>query len=637
MVPMAPSRLSITLLLPLAFAACGGGDLVLPNEGQAAKVTAVSGDSQTGTILEPAAESLVVRVVDRFGSPVSGVEISWSAQGGGDVAPATVLTGSDGRAATQRLLGAEVGTYGTTAVAVPLPESVVTFTTTAVAAKLVITTQPGPIASSGAAIDPQPVLRLQDPTGAPLARVGVSVTVQIASGSGSLSGATSRESDSEGRVTFTDLAIVGAPGARTLIFAADGYASAISTPVSLGVGAPASVVVSAGDGQSAPAGSAVTVRPAVLVRDAGGTPVAGISVAFAVASGGGSVVGADATTGADGVAAVGGWTLGSATGTNRLTATVAADGVSGNPLTFTATAIPGSASAAKSSMDVAPRTIPASQGSGISVVTLIVRDAAGNPIPGQTVTLTATGDAVSLTQPGPTDASGTTTGRFSSTSSGDHDITAVTGGVTLGTKTVTVTPGPVVPARATAEVPAGAAGVETVVTVRLQDEFGNPVGGAAAQIAMAVTGANAGANVTVQDAGGGSYQATYTPTQVGLDQLDLRVAGQSVPGSPFTSNVVAGPADPEKTTASVPNGVFAVPLEIIVQVADSKGNPLGRGGDVVTVTPAGVNPLTVVDRGDGSYRAVWTPLTLGTVKVTITLNGTPIKGSPFPTQIRFLR
>ena len=85
------------------------------------------------------------------------------------------------------------------------------------------------------------MLQLQDPSGTPLARGGVAVTVQIASGDGTLHGTTSQQSDATGLVTFTDLTIVGAPGARTLIFAADGYASAISTPVSLGVGAPASV------------------------------------------------------------------------------------------------------------------------------------------------------------------------------------------------------------------------------------------------------------------------------------------------------------------------------------------------------------------------------------------------------------
>ncbi|HKT60756.1 MAG TPA: Ig-like domain-containing protein [Gemmatimonadales bacterium] len=630
------TRLRILLAATLSLAtACGAGDLVLPNEGQPAKVTRISGDLQTGTILTPAAESLVVQVVDRFGNPVGGVSVSWSAEGGGDVSPASVVTGTDGRAATQRILGAQVGSYGTTAVATPLPDAAVTFTTTAVASRLAFESQPGASASSGQPFNPQPVLRLQDPSGAPLARAGVSVTVQIASGDGTLQGTTSRQSDGDGRVTFTDLAIVGGPGARTLIFAADGYAPAISTPVSLGVGAPASVAGSAGDGQSATVGTAVPIPPAVIVRDAGGTPVAGVPVTFEVASGGGSVGGASATTGADGVATVGRWTLGDAAGPNTLKATVGADNVSGNPVTFTATGTPGAASGSRSSVSVSPASIPASSGTSVSVITIVVRDGDGNPIAGQSVTLSATGGGVSLTQPGVTDASGTTTGQLSATVSGDHAVTAVSSGVTLGTKTITVTAGPAALDRSTVNVPTGTAGVETVVTVQLQDGFGNPVTGAAAQLTMTVAGANPGAKVKIEEAGGGMYRAKYTPTKTGTDQLDLRVAGQPLPGSPFTSAVAAGPADAAHTTADVPDrGSFGARIDIVVHAADAFGNPLGRGGDVVVVTPEGSQPIPVTDQGDGSYLATYVLFAFNRVRVAITINGSPIHGSPFTIQVR---
>ena len=631
-------RRSLAFVGLLVLGACGVGDLVLPNEGQPADLDPVSGDRQTGTILEPAHDSLVVRVTDRFGNPVPGIEVAWSADGGGDVSPATAVTGANGRAATQRMLGGQPGTYGTRAVISALPEDVVTFTTTAVAAKLVLLTQPGPIASSGAPIDPQPVLQLADPTGTPLPRPGVSVTVQIASGDGALRGTTSRTTDADGTVAFTDLAIAGPPGARTLIFAASGYAPVTSTPVSLGVGDPAVVAISAGDGQAARVGTQVPVGPAVTVRDAGGTPVAGVPVTFAVASGAGTVTGADATTGADGVATVGSWTLGGTAGTNTLRATVGVGGVAGNPVTFTATGVPGPASPDKSTVSAAPGTIAASQGSAWSTITIVVRDSRGNPLNGQAVTLAATGGGVTLTQPGPTDASGTTTGRFSSTESGQHVVSAAAAGVTVGSATVTVTPGAPVVSRTSVSVPAGTAGSATDVEITLQDQFGNPVGGAGGQVAVSVSGANPVANVGVTDRGGGSYRATYTPVRTGTDQVDVRVAGQPVPGSPFASVVVAGAADPGKTTADVPpDGQNLEPLEIVVHVADAQGNPLGRGGDLVKVTIQGVPDLSVQDNGDGSYRAVWTPLVAGTYTLDISLNGAAISGSPYSTSIRFIR
>lgn len=632
-------RRPVASVVLLAFAACGGGDLLLPNEGQPANVDLVSGDRQTATILEPAADSLVVRVTDRFGSPVAGVEIAWSADGGGDVSPTSTVTDAGGRAAAQRVLGAQPGSYGTTAVATALPEDIVSFTTTAAAARLVLLTQPGATASSGAAIAPQPVLQLQDPAGNPLARPGVAVTVQIASGDGTLRGTTTQTSDASGAVAFSDLAIAGGPGARTLIFAAPGYAPATSTPVSLGVGAPAAAAVAAGDGQTAAVATRVPTPPAVVVRDAGGTPVAGVGVSFAVTSGGGSVTGADATTGADGIAAVGSWTLGGTTGANTLSATVQAEGVSGSPVTFTATATPGPASADKSTVSSAPGTIAASTGAVASAVTIVVRDSRGNPLAGQAVTLTATGSGVTLAPPGATDAAGVTTSRFSATASGDHVISAVSAGVALGSATVKVTPGAAVVSSTSVDVPGGTAGIQTTIRVRLQDQFGNAVGGAAGQVVVSLSGANPVGSAPVADQGDGSYLAGYTPARVGTDLVDVRVNGQPVPGSPFTSLVVAGAADPGKSTADVPDGVFGTPLTILVHVNDSQGNSVGRAGDLVQVTVEGTQNgnLPVEYVGDGTYRAIWTPLALGKFKVDVALNGTAIAKSPFETHIRFFR
>src|SRR5207302_884228 len=91
-------------------------------------------------------------------------------------------------------------------------------------------------------------------------------------------------------------------------------------------------------GQSAPAGTAVASPSAVIVRDGAGNPMAGVAVTFAVTSGGGTVNPATAvTTNASGIAAVTSWTLGPTAETNTLTATVAGNGVAGNPVTFTAT------------------------------------------------------------------------------------------------------------------------------------------------------------------------------------------------------------------------------------------------------------------------------------------------------------
>jgi adhesin/invasin len=315
---------------------------------------------------------------------------------------------------------------------------------------------------------------------------------------------------------------------------------------------------------------------------------------------------------------------------------VDAPGVVGNPVTFTATSVGGPPSASKSSVSASPKTIVASQGSAASTITVVLRDDRGNPLAGETVTLGATGSGVTLGQPGPTDASGTTTGSFSATDAGDHDVSVTAGGVTVGSATVTVTPGAPDASRTSVSVPNGSAGTPTEVLLGLRDQFGNPVGGAAGQVAVSVTGANSVGNVGVEDLGSGNYRARYTPVIAGTDLVDVRLAGQPVPGSPFSSSVAAGAADADKTTASVPDGSFGTELEIIVSVADKQGNPLGRGGDQVRVVLQNGPELAVEDRGDGTYRAVWTPRVVGKFKVDILLNGKAIKGSPFQTQIGFL-
>lgn len=99
---------------------------------------------------------------------------------------------------------------------------------------------------------------------------------------------------------------------------------------------PASIAIAAGDGQQAAAGAAVPVAPSVVVRDADGDPVAGVSVTFAVASGGGDLTGATPTTNASGVAAVSSWSLGPS-GPQRITARAGTLA----PVEFQATITPG--------------------------------------------------------------------------------------------------------------------------------------------------------------------------------------------------------------------------------------------------------------------------------------------------------
>jgi hypothetical protein len=96
-------------------------------------VFALSGDGQTGTVGVALAESLVVRVNDQFGNPVSAISVGWSVSGGGTVSAATVATGANGQAAVQRVLGPNAGSQSAAATVPGVSGSPVGFTHNAVA------------------------------------------------------------------------------------------------------------------------------------------------------------------------------------------------------------------------------------------------------------------------------------------------------------------------------------------------------------------------------------------------------------------------------------------------------------------------------------------------------------------------
>jgi adhesin/invasin len=331
---------------------------------------------------------------------------------------------------------------------------------------------------------------------------------------------------------------------------------------------------------------------------------------------------------------VGQWTLGKTAGANRVKAEVTGSALSGSPVVFTAQAVPGPLSADKTTVEAAPGSISASNGAGASTITVTARDAFGNALPGLEVVLAAPGEGNSVTQPsGSTNGSGIATGKVSSTHAGSVVVSATVGGTAiLQTATVTVAPAAPAASKSSATVPNGTAGSATPIAISLKDAFGNPVPGVASSISVQVTGANTVNGINASDAGGGNYTASYTPIKTGTDQVQVRVGGTSVLTGPLTSQVLAGPASPATTTADVSGGsiFFQVPITVAVHVRDAQGNPLRRGGDQVVVRVDGGDPLTVtyVPEQD-SYTATSPPGNAGQHQVDITLNGTPISGSPY--------
>jgi len=83
---------------------------------------------------------------------------------------------------------------------------------------------------------------------------------------------------------------------------------------------PTQFTAAAGAQQTGRVNAAVATLPAVRVATQSGTPVPGVGVDFVVVSGGGTVSGASTLSNAQGLATVGGWTLGPGVGEQRLAA-----------------------------------------------------------------------------------------------------------------------------------------------------------------------------------------------------------------------------------------------------------------------------------------------------------------------------
>lgn len=206
------------------------------------------------------------------------------------------------------------------------------------ASLLVFTVQPTST-DTGTAITPAVEITARDSLGNTATGFAESVTLAIGvnPGGGTLAGTTGVAA-AGGIASFGDLRIDAGGSGYTLVATSGGLVPDTSAPFDVTMPPPAgSVVIAAGDAQTGLAGYALNVAPAVLVRDASDAPLAGVPVSFSVATGGGSVTGGTAATDVNGIATVGGWSV--QLGGNSLTATVAAPGFTGNPVTFTATGV----------------------------------------------------------------------------------------------------------------------------------------------------------------------------------------------------------------------------------------------------------------------------------------------------------
>jgi hypothetical protein len=188
----------------------------------------------------------------------------------------------------------------------------------------------------GQPVSTSPSAKVSDRFGTGIA--GIEVTFEIAGGGGSVTGA-NQTTDAGGIATVGEWLMGTTPGTNWLRAVAPGLQGSPAVFLANAVAGPAVTLTRVeGDGQTAQSGTMLTINPSVQVTDVYSNPVSGVPVTFQIVGGGGSITGASQLTGAQGIATLGSWTLGATVGMNTVTAT--SPGLTGSPITFTATATP---------------------------------------------------------------------------------------------------------------------------------------------------------------------------------------------------------------------------------------------------------------------------------------------------------
>jgi adhesin/invasin len=605
--------------------------VTLPSDATPSHIEIITGDAQAGPAGAPLPLPLVVKVTDAIGRAVADQQVQFNVtSGGGQVDPATVQTGTDGRASATWTLGAAAGAQAVQAQAVGggAPATLtLSFTATAVAgggsliAAVSGDDQTAPVNS--ALVDPL-VVKVSDGNGNPVSGISVQWT---AVGGGSVSPETV-VTGADG-LAATSRVLGPTAGQQSAQASAPGLAGSPVTFVQTAVpSVPTTLTKVSGDGQTAPAGFEVAEDLVVKLTDADGNGVGNRAVAWVVNTGGGTVNPQNTTTDPSGFATTR-WTLGSAAGTNTMSAVFS--GIP--PVQFTATA----------SNDVPAKLVLVSgdNQSAVGGATLAnplvvkVTDANDNPVENVSVAWTAVGGG---SVSSPTSATnpqglaqvnrtlGTVLGPYTTTA----DVPGLTGSPVTFTSTATVGPASQI---AIITQPGGAANgalLSPQPVVQMQDAGGNNTGTPQKTITAALVNPPGGATLNgdktkVTDAGGqavfddlnitgpiGTYTIRFTSP--GLAQaVSNQVAITVGPVSAAKSQVVANP-----TTVAI-----NVTTDITVTALDAGGNPV-QGASVQLAASGNNNNFGAVSGptdANGQATATYSSSSIGNHTITATFNG----------------
>lgn len=498
-----------------------------------------------------------------------------------------------------------------------------------VAAAIAIVSGDNQNGTVGAALDAPLVVRVTDAAGRPVGSQRVTFAVTTAGGGGGQVAPTEAQTDADGQASTrwvlgttageqqVRAQVVGdnVPANLVVIFSASTIAAA-----------PSNIAAADGNGQSGTAGSALPRMLVALVTDGSGNPVADVNVRWA-AGNGGSVTASEVATGTDGRSSVT-WTLGPVAGEQTATATV--DGLTGSPVTFTATAQVGTAG--RLTITTQPSAAAASGVPFARQPQLQLRDANGNPVGqagvaviaaissspagasaslvGSTVAATNAAGLASFSGLGINGPAGTYVLNFSGTNLSGVNSAAVTIGAGAPVRTAFT----VQPSNATVS-----AAISPAIRVQLQDAAGNltPEDN---RVTLVLdnnpTNASLGGTVAVNAVDG---VATFSNVRVNQAGTGYTLSAQSsglIPGTSAPFNI-ARAATSTAVTSSDPSSASGQSVTFTARVTSSAGTPSGSVQFIIDGNPAG-SPVAL---DDGVARFSTSSLSIGTHTVAANYGG----------------
>lgn len=488
-------------------------------------------------------------------------------------------------AAVLLVLSVAVATCGrdTSGPTIPIPAAIASLAGNAQTGT-VGTTLPQPLVALVTAADGKPV-------------AGVAVSWQVTVGGGSVS-ASSVTTDSLGRASVVVTLGTGA-GADTVQASVGRVATAAVFAATATPAAPARIAVASGNGQTGTVGEPLHDSLVVAIRDVYGNPSAGVSVAWGVTAGSGTLSAASTSTDAAGRAAVS-WTLGTVAGTNRDSAVATVPGLAGSPATFVAVAHAGPASVvARAGGDGQSGTVGAALADSLVV---IARDQYGNPVGGAPVTWSASTGGTLSALTAPTDAAGRSSVSWTlGAAAGAQQATATLPGAAGSPLSFDATANPGAPSALNFSTQPGTTAAGTIMTpavrVTIVDAYGNAVLSAAGPIDLSL-GANPGgatlAGTTRATPANGS--ATFSDLRIDRtgDGYTLVASGAGLPAAasvPFEITPAGSPrlAFSVQPTSATAGAAIAPAVEVTAQ--DSLGNTFTTFTGAVTLavgdTPGG--------------------------------------------------